>query len=279
MADELPDWFIEKISRTVSETKPEALLLGEVWEDASTKVAYSQRRRYLLGHELHGVMNYPFRTALLAYLQGGDADRFREAMETLRENYPPAAFYSAMNFLGTHDTARILTVLGAGEAPADKVARAAYRLSPAERTNGTALVKLAALVLFTFPGSPTVYYGDELGMEGWEDPFNRGTYPRDGGDRDLLAWFTRLGRLRQRTPALQRGAIRYLYTSGPLLAYAREDGDDQMVIVVNAGDAPAHLMLPWEKASARDLLTEQHFSAMGSALPLELPARSGLLLV
>ena len=57
-------------------------------------------------------MNYPFRTALLAYLRGGDADDFREAMETLRENYPPAAFYSAMNFLGTHDTPRVLTLLG-----------------------------------------------------------------------------------------------------------------------------------------------------------------------
>lgn len=279
VADELPDWFIEKIRRTVAETKPDALLLGEVWEDASTKVAYSQRRRYLLGHELHGVMNYPFRTALLAYLQGGDADRFRETMETLRENYPPAAFYSAMNFLGTHDTARILTVLGASQTPADKAARAAYRLSPAERATGTALVKLAALVLFTFPGSPTVYYGDELGMEGWEDPFNRGTYPRQGGDRDLLAWFTLLGRLRQRAPALQKGVIRYLYTSGPLLAYAREDGGTRLVTVVNAGDAPARLTLPWKGASARDLLTGRHFSSRKGFLTLDLPARSGLLLV
>lgn len=99
-------------------------------------------------------------------------------METLRENYPPAAFYSSMNFLGTHDTPRILTVLGASQVPQDKDARAAYRLSPAERQRGEALVRLASLVLFTFPGSPTVYYGDEVGMEGFEDPFNRGTFPQ-----------------------------------------------------------------------------------------------------
>ena len=99
VADELPDWFIEKLRTAVEETKPEALLIGEVWEDASNKIAYSQRRRYLLGNELHGVMNYPFRTALLAYLQGGDADDFRESMESIRENYPPAAFYNSMNFL------------------------------------------------------------------------------------------------------------------------------------------------------------------------------------
>lgn len=104
VADELPDWFLEKIRAAMEETAPDSVLIGEVWEDGSNKIAYSQRRRYLLGSETHGLMNYPFRTALLAYVSGGDADDFREAMETLRENYPPAAFYSAMNFLGTHDT-------------------------------------------------------------------------------------------------------------------------------------------------------------------------------
>lgn len=83
---------------------PDAFLLGEVWEDASTKVAYSQRRRYLLGRELHSVMNYPFRSSLLTSLREERAELFQETMETLRENYPPQAFYSAMNFLGTHDT-------------------------------------------------------------------------------------------------------------------------------------------------------------------------------
>lgn len=101
----------------MEETAPDSILIGEVWEDGSNKIAYSQRRRYLLGSETHGLMNYPFRTALLAYVSGGDADDFREAMETLRENYPPAAFYSAMNFLGTHDTPRILTLLGADRTP------------------------------------------------------------------------------------------------------------------------------------------------------------------
>ena len=279
VADELPGWFIEKIRAAVEETDPNALLLGEVWEDASTKIAYSQRRKYLLGRELHGVMNYPFRTALLAYLQGGDADGFRESMETIRENYPPAAFYSAMNFLGTHDTTRILTVLGAGMAPASKEERANFRLSPEQRAAGTALVKLAALVLFTFPGSPTVYYGDELGLEGWEDPFNRSTYPREGGDRDLLARFTLLGRLRQENPALQKGTIRYLYTSGPLLAFARETADQTLVTVTNAGDQPTRLTLAWEGASARDLLSGQVFPVQKGALTLDLPPRGGVLLL
>ena len=279
VADELPDWFIEKIRTVVEETDPEAMLIGEVWEDASIKIAYSQRRRYLQGKELHGVMNYPFRTALLAYLQGGSAQDFREAMETIRENYPPAAFYSAMNFLGTHDTPRILTVLGTSQVPHSKDDRAHYRLSPAERAKGTALVKLAALVLFTFPGSPTVYYGDEAGMEGFEDPFNRGGYPWGREDKDLKAWFTRLGSLRGQRRDLRAGTITYLYANGPLLAFSRELEDQRTVTVVNAGTAPERLCLPWPRECATDLLTGRTYPAPSGALSLGLPPRTGLLLV
>ena len=111
VADELPDDFIVRIRAAVEQTKSDGLLLGEVWEDGSNKIAYSHRRKYLLGAETHGLMNYPFRTAALAWLLGGDAAAFQGAMETIRENYPAPAFYSAMNFLGTHDTPRVLTLL------------------------------------------------------------------------------------------------------------------------------------------------------------------------
>lgn len=278
MADELPDWFIEKLRAAVEETGSDAFLLGEVWEDASTKIAYSQRRKYLLGGELHGVMNYPFRNALLDYLKGGDADGFREAMETLRENYPPAAFYSSMNFLGTHDTARILTVLGAERVPGTREERAAYRLSPSQRKRGLALVRLAALVLFTFPGAPTVYYGDEAGMEGWEDPFNRGTYPWGREDKALKARFAHLGGLRRQRPSLQRGAIRWLFTSGPLLAFARELPEERTVTVVNASAQPRTLTLPWPASHALDRLTGEVWPAENGVLSLALPPYGGLLL-
>ena len=278
VADELPDWFIEKLRAAVEATDPDALVLGEVWEDASTKIAYSQRRKYLLGSELHGVMNYPFRTALLEYLKGGDADCFREAMETLRENYPPAAFYSAMNFLGTHDTARILTVLGADYVPERKDGRAAYRLSPAERERGLALVRLAALVLFTFPGAPTVYYGDEAAMEGWEDPFNRGTYPWGREDKALKAHFAHLGGLRRQRASLQRGSLHWLFTSGSLLAFARELPGERTVTVVNASAESHSLTLPWPATQALDRLSGQSFPVEAGVLSLALSPCDGLLL-
>ena len=278
VADELPDDFIADIRTAMDEAAPGSLLLGEVWEDATTKVAYSQRRRYLLGQELHGVMNYPFRNALIAYLLGGDADEFRETLEAIRENYPPNAFSSLMNFLGTHDTPRILTVLGASHVPDSKEERASYRLSPEERQLGLARLRLAALVLFTFPGAPTVYYGDEAGMEGWEDPFNRACYPWGREDTELKAWFARLAHLRLDRPALQSGQLHWCWTAGPILAFARELNGQLLTTVINAADTPQSLTLPWSGAAPRDLLTGAVLSPADNVLSLTLLPHQGLLL-
>ena len=278
VADELPDDFIGEIRTAMEETAPDSFLLGEVWEDATTKIAYSMRRRYLLGQELHGVMNYPFRTALIAYLLGGDADEFRETLESLRENYPPHAFYSLMNFLSTHDTPRILTVLGADHMPGSKEERAVFRLSPARRQLGLKRLRLAALVLFTFPGAPTVYYSDEAGMEGWEDPFNRAGYPWGQEDSELKSFFSKLVHLRREQPALQTGQLHWRWTAGSLLVFARELDGQLLTTVVNAADTPQTLTLPWFGDTARDLLSSEDLSPADNVLPLTLLPHQGLLL-
>lgn len=224
------------------------------------------------------LLNYPFRSAVLDWLLGGDARRFQQEMETLRENYPPAAFHSAMNALGTHDTVRILTLLGVGSECRDhgRDWRAARRLSPEERALGLARLKLAALVLYAFPGSPTVYYGDEAGMEGFEDPFNRRTFPWGREDRALTGWFRALGRARHRFAALRKGDIRYVRAAGPVLAFTRTWEDETVLCAANAGPAPAELELPggetrtlgpWEGRllrleacqAAEDVLSERGF--------------------
>ena len=275
VADELPDEFLADIRAVMQRDFPNAYLLGEVWEDGTTKVAYSKRRRYLLGGELHSLMNYPFRTALLSYLKGtAGAEAFRDAMETLRENYPAPAFYGAMNFLSTHDTPRLLSVLGCGRQPD----RADYRLSPAERERGTALLKLAAAVLYAFPGSPTVYYGDEAGMEGFEDPFNRGTYPWGREDAALLDYFRALGALRAARESLQSGGIRYLLAGGRALCFERRAGDEVTLCAVNAGAESFRVDLPWATALARDALSGQEFLAENGRLRLILAPYDALLL-
>ena len=183
-----------------------------------------------------------------------------------------------MNFLGTHDTPRILTVLGADNVPDNKADRAAYRLSPAQRQIGLERLRLAALILFTFPGAPTVYYGDEAAMEGWEDPFNRAGSPWAQEDTDLKAHFAELARVRRSFPALQAGVLHWIWTSGPLLIFARELDGQLLTTVVNAADVSQALSLPWSAPPARDLLTGQRFIPTDNAISLTLPPRSGLLL-
>ena len=279
VADELPDDFIEEIRAVMEQEKPDSFLLGEVWEDGSNKIAYSHRRRYLLGRETHGLMNYPFRTAALAWLRGGDASAFRRDMEEVRENYPPAAFHSGLNILGTHDTPRLLTMLGAARTPESKDDRAAYRLSPEELDMGLARLRLGALLLYSFPGSPTVFYGDEAGMQGFEDPLNRGTYPWGQEDSSLLAYFRQLGTLRKQRLSLQCGDIGYLYAVGGGLVLRRQSEDEVTVAAMNAGMQPLELSIPWAGALAKDALTGQHFFARNGMLRLTLPPVGGVLLV
>lgn len=279
VADELPDDFIAEIRRAMEEEKPGSVLIGEVWEDGSNKVAYDRRRRYLLGRETHGLMNYPFRTAAMDWLLGGDAAAFRARMEDIRENYPSPAYYCAMNFLGTHDTARILTLLGGEPVPESKTGRAEAHLSPAGYARAVARLKLGALLLYAFPGSPTVYYGDEVGMQGYEDPLNRRTYPWGQEEATLLAWYRRLGQLRKERSSLQTGAIDYLYARGGGLVLKRRSGNDVAVAAMNAGEAPLELTIPWGRPVATDTLTGQQFLAAEGQVRLTLPGLSGVLLV
>ena len=279
VADELPDDFIAQLRCAMEEEKSDALLIGEVWEDGSNKIAYDRRRRYLLGSETHGLMNYPFRTAALQWLCGGDASDFRESMETLRENYPPDAYYSAMNFLSTHDTPRILTLLGGEPVPEDKPGRAAARLSPAGYELARMRLMVGAMLLYAFPGSPTVYYGDEAGVQGYEDPLNRRTYPWGQEDERLLAWYRKLGALRCSRPSLQQGGISYPLAAGGGLAVRRCCGSEVTVAVMNAGAESLEVHLPWSGTIATDAMTGQQFLTEGGVLRLSLPGISGVLLI
>ncbi len=279
VADELPDEFIAQIRTVMMEEKPDSFLLGEVWEDGSNKIAYDQRRRYLLGRETHGLMNYPFRVAALDYLRGGRAEDFREAMETIRENYPRPAFYSAMNLLGTHDTPRILTLLGASEPLEDRTARAHYRMTAEERERGLLLLRAGAVLLFAFPGSPTVYYGDEAGMEGFEDPFNRGTYPWGGEDQALINHFALLGKLRSDRLSLQVGSLHWLWAEGPVLAFSREEGVETTAVILNVGEAEAQVSIPWRTHLAIDVLSGQQFATVHGMLTVRVLGMDGMILI
>lgn len=244
VADELPDLFLDRLHDAVKAEQPDALILGEVWEDASNKSAYGVRRRYLLGRQLDTVMNYPFRDAILGFLLGEDPGRFAEAVETIVENYPPQCLNLLMNHIGTHDTERALTVLGGEPAGArGREWQAAQKLTPAQRETGVRRLKLASLIQYLLPGVPCLYYGDEAGMEGYRDPFNRGCYPWGHEDQELLSWYRQLGQLRAREKGiLAQGTYRTIKAEGNLLAFERfvltGTTRDSLLLVVNRSHRP-----------------------------------------
>ncbi len=247
VADELPDFVVHAIHEAARAEKPSAVIIGEVWEDASNKIAYDVRRKHVLGGHCDGVMNYPVRNAILGFLLGGKGDWLRDTVETQRQNYPRWAFYSGMNSLGTHDTPRILTLLGEesdrkGDTSRDW--RSQSRLCPEKRTLAVKRLRLGSLLLYALPGSPTLYYGDEAGMEGFEDPFNRRTFPWGREDQELVSWFTALGKARKELVPLRKGDLEWLTCRGRLVSFARSWQGERVVAAANAGDREAIVELP-----------------------------------
>jgi glycosidase len=280
VADELPDDFIYGLHQAVRETDPNAIVIGEVWEDGSTKIAYGKRRKHLLGRHLDGLMNYPFRTALIQFLLQGDGEGFRNSMETLRENYPRSAFYSAMNSLGTHDTLRILTYLGTGSErwERSKEWRSSYQMEPYELERGKRLLRLGFLVLFSFPGAPTVYYGDEAGMTGYEDPFNRCPFPWGREDGEMVRYCSKLGNYRKKSEPLRQGSIRWGTCRDGVLSYTRSWEGECVAAAVNSSTVPQEVCLPWNGAEAVDVFTRRRYRSEKGTIRFYLPAQGGVLL-
>lgn len=257
VADELPDAFLDHLRAAAKAEDSGALIAGEVWEDASNKTAYGARRRYLLGEQLDSVMNYPFRSAVLDFLTGGNAADCMEQILTIVENYPPQVLRILMNNIGTHDTERALTAL-AGE-PLRGHGRhwqSMTRLTRERRRRGLALLREASLMQYTLPGVPCLYYGDEAGMEGYRDPFNRGTFPWGQEDPGLLSWYRRLGKLRAGCSCLREGDFLPLAADGSVLAYVRRDADESLLCAFNNAEEEKSLSVPPEWGKARPLIGE-----------------------
>lgn len=221
VADELPDEFIGLLRRRIKGIKPDALLLGEVWEDASTKIAYGRRRSYFTAGELDSVMNYPFRTAIIDYVRGRDGGQgLKEAVMAIVENYPAEVVQCNMNLLGTHDTPRILTVL-VDDFNGTREEMSKRRLSRHQFDIAYDRLLMASFLQYTLPGSPSLYYGDEAGMEGGKDPFNRRTYPWGYENMEFVEHFKRLGRLRREHPAFRYGDIQFFQAGDRHVGFTR----------------------------------------------------------
>ena len=229
VADELPDEFLKKFRHAVKETDPDAIIIGEVWEDASNKMSYGMKREFIWGKELDGVMNYPLRNLILDFLLGHiSSERFNGGIMSLYENYPKEVFYSNMNLIGSHDVARAKTVLAGApsERGLSRDEQATYTLNERQNIVGTKRLKLASLFQFTFPGVPSIYYGDEAGLTGYRDPFNRQTYPWGYEDKTLIDWYRTIIAIRKGVDALKTGAFVPLYYKKDVYGFMRSIQDE-----------------------------------------------------
>lgn len=234
VSDELPDSFIREIHTCVREhTGDEGVVMGEVWEDASNKVSYGAYRDFVLGRTHDSVMGYPFREAVLGYVSGKiSAEETDHLLETCRENYPASIYYCVMNLLSSHDVPRAITALSGARDPGDRRKQRDIRLDDNQREIGMKLMRLGFVFQIGYIGCPSVYYGDEIGMEGYRDPFNRRTYPWDKMSEEkhsMLEFFREMSTLRKRYPVLRTGYYRTIQANGDVFIFDRtldENGKD-----------------------------------------------------
>ena len=259
VADELSDGFIAKIKDRLNENNGSSLLFGEVWEDASNKIAYGTRKKYYLGCELDGVMNYPLRRGIIDYIKYKETAQLDYALGTVTFNAPRRIRNTQMNILGTHDTERIITVLG-GESSHGK--SNSYlkdkRMSVDEKNTAVKLLKSAYTLLATVPGIPSVFYGDEVGLEGYSDPFNRMPYPWGEENRELLEHYRKLGSIRSQNAVYKDGAFKVILMERELLIFKRTQFKFDYLTVYNNSDNDIDISFD---CISRNLLTDEKYSS------------------
>lgn len=268
----VPDDFWREWRSEIKAHRPDALTIAETWFDAS---------KYFLGDMFDSTMNYIFRNTVLDYAAGGNAAALYRNIELTREAYPPQAFFALMNLLSTHDQARALHHFGWSDEHGNRNDSRAAALAKQR-------LKLALLFQMSFPGAPSVYYGDEVGVTGGDDPYNRATYPwaDAGGEPDLvlLADFKRLIKLRHEHAVLRRGSL-----SAPLLAddhvivLARRLGDQWAITATNNAAAPRRVTLSLPEGLAPGVLLDalggEPVQATAGGMTFEVPALFGRVLL
>ena len=235
VADELPSTFIEALKKETLNIDDDSVIIGEVWEDASNKISYDERRKYFLGNQLDGVTGYVFKNIVVEFLKGNinSQDVYKSFM-TIKENYPREAFKSNLNLLGTHDTRRILTELN-------------------EDKN---LLKLAVFIQMTFEGVPYIYYGDEAGLIGEKDPDNRRTYPWENEDKDILNFYKNIIKERKNNKLLSNGETKFLKLSNQnIFGYIRYIKTNKVLILINRSDIREKIEIESNELIDKKLIT------------------------
>lgn len=266
VVDEIADCMLDKIVSSAKKQKSDAVIIGEVWEDASNKIDYGARRHYLDGSQLDSVMNYPLMNGIIEFVRDGNEQALSHVVFDIVNNYPNYVRNNLMNILGTHDTIRILTNLAGtrlDNAPKEMMARA--KLNDVQYKHGCKLLKIAAVLQYTMFGFPCVYYGDEVAMEGYKDPFCRCCYPWGEENKLMLDFYRRLGELRTLT-VFSDGDFHQLVAEKGVYAFERVDPQTETsaIVAVNRGGDSYNLYLG---GIYEDMFTGRKYSENCNLLP------------
>ena len=245
VADELPDKFIDEIYSAIKATDKTAPVILEVWEDASNKTSYGTRRRYLLGGQADSIMNYPFADAIRDFICYGDGCKFIDRVMTIVENYPPRILNSLMTHLSTHDTARFITAVGAeclDDADREAIAKQPP-LKDESLEKAVFMLKAAAIIQYSLPGVPTIYYGDEAGLQGYRDPFNRTCYPWGNENAELVDFYKKLGELKH-SLGMNSKEIQPVFYDYGVICFAVSQGKKVALCCVNLTDDERYIKIP-----------------------------------
>lgn len=235
VVDELNDLFIDQICAAIRRINEKALIVGEVWEDASCKISYGKRKRYFHSGQLDSVTNYPVKNGIINFVKYGDVTRLAHALDFISDQYPVEVQNNLMNILDTHDTIRILTALGSKDYYMNNEPNENFKLKTDELKTGRRLLKMATLIQYTIMGIPAVFYGDEAGVQGIKDPYCRSCYPWGNEDAELLEWYKTLGKLRNES-VFADGGFSVVKAEDGVLVYKRFKGSDLFVAAVNKGE-------------------------------------------
>ena len=270
VVDELTDDFVKAIKKTATSFSPDNAVIGEVWEDATNKLAYGVRKKYFQGEELDSVMNYPLREAVISYMINGDTRWLVKTFNEQINNYSKPVLDNLMNVLSTHDTPRLITVLGRNRVVLNKDLLKYEKLDKDQYERGKTLAKLAYTIVFTCYGTPSVYYGDEAGLTGDLDPYNRRCYPWGNEDEDMLSYMTYLAKLRRKSAAIRKGSFKLKYYDKEVLVYSRQYLKESVLVAISRNPTEVKIKLDRDYAV---------FGGEKSGKEFTLPPDSALVLI
>ena len=266
VADELSNDFLDILRETVKNSSDgQGIIIGEVWENAADKIAYGKRRRYFRGKQLDSVMNYPVRNGILAFVNGGDSETLYNVLTELYSSYPESVCHSLMNSLGTHDTERILSVLGDKDIfELTNAELSIHKMNATQIKRAITKLKVASTLQFTVFGVPSVYYGDEAGLEGGHDPFCRQPFPWGEESRELTEHYKKLGEIRKENSAFKDGKFKIISHQNSFIAFERYNAEQNILVVANVGRSSKGCALG---CRVIDLMTGKEYRDTLSVLP------------